>query len=143
MKQFLSKNVQVIGGVIIIVIAFCAGRFFAPEKIKVEVKTVEVEKVVTKVQHKKVVIRQNKDGSKETVIITDTKSDEKSKGKSQTDTKEIVNGKKLNVSALVGTTFPLNPVFGVSANKEILGPVTAGAWGLSNGTFGLSLGLNF
>jgi hypothetical protein len=120
MKQFLNKNLKSIGGLIIILIAFFVGRFYAPEKIKIEVKTVEVEKVVTKIQHKKVVIRENKDGSKETVIITDTKSDEKAKGKSETDTKEIVNGRKLNVSALAGTTFPLKAVFGVSANKQIL-----------------------
>lgn len=143
MKQFLSKNVQAIGGVIIIVIAFCAGRFFAPEKIKIEVKTVEVEKVVTKIQHKKVVIRQNKDGSKETVIITDTKSDEKGKSRTDIENKEITKKGSLNISVLAGSSIPINGVLGVSATKNVLGPITAGAWGLSNGTVGLSLGLNF
>lgn len=132
-----------IAAVIVVVIAYAAGRYTAPEKIKTEIKTVEVEKVVTKVQHKKVVIRENKDGSKETVIITDTKSDEKGKSNTDIKNKEVTNKGSFNISVLAGSSVPINGVLGVSATKNVLGPITVGAWGLTNGTAGLSVGLNF
>jgi hypothetical protein len=132
-----------IAAVIVVVIAYAAGRYTAPEKIKTEIKTVEVEKVVTKVQHKKVVIRENKDGSKETVIITDTKSDEKGKSNTDIKNKEVTNKGSFNISVLAGSSVPINGVLGVSATKSVLGPITVGAWGLTNGTAGLSVGLNF
>jgi hypothetical protein len=132
-----------IAAVIVVAIAYAAGRYTAPEKIKTEIKTVEVEKVVTKVQHKKVVIRENKDGSKETVIITDTKSDEKGKSNTDIKNKEVTNKGSFNISVLAGSSVPINGVLGVSATKNVLGPITVGAWGLTNGTAGLSVGLNF
>jgi hypothetical protein len=132
-----------IAAVIVVAIAYAAGRYMSPEKIKTEVKTIEVEKIVTKVQHKKVVIRENKDGSKETVIITDTKSDEKGKSNTDIKNKEVTNKGSFNISVLAGSSVPINGVLGVSATKNVLGPITVGAWGLTNGTAGLSVGLNF
>ena len=35
------------------------------------------------------------------------------------------------------------PLYGISANKEFIGPITIGAFGLTNGTIGLSIGVNF
>jgi hypothetical protein len=129
--------------IVLAVIAYAAGRYMSPDKIKTEVKTVEVEKIVTKVQHKKVVIKENKDGSKETVIITDTKSDEKGKSNTDIKNKEVTNKGSFNISVLAGSSVPINGVLGISANKNILGPITVGAWGLTNGIAGLSLGINF
>lgn len=129
--------------IVLVVAAYLAGYFLSPHKIKTETKTVEVEKIVTKVVKQKVRIKENKDGSKETVIITDTKSDEKTDIDSKESNKEVTNGSRLNISVLAGSSFPLNWTFGVSATRQVLGPITFGAWGLSNGTFGLSAGLNF
>lgn len=132
--------------IVIVLVAtggFFVGKHFAPEKVRVETVTVEVEKQKTKNQKKKVVIKENKDGSKETVITVDTSVEEKDKTNTDSKVKEVTNSSKFNISVLAGSSIPINMVFGVSANKAILGPVTAGAWGLSNGTVGLSLGLNF
>jgi hypothetical protein len=140
MKAFLNKNWEALGGVIIIVIAFYAGKYTTPEKVRVQ--TVTVEKEVVKVEHKRVVIKQNKDGSKETVIVVDT--DVKEKSKDQETIKEKTIQSKFNVSLLAGGSLPLtSPVFGVSAQKNFIGPITLGAWVLNNGTGGLSVGLNF
>ena len=129
--------------IVLVVIAYATGRYMSPEKVKTEVKTIEVEKIVTKVQRKKVVIKENKDGSKETVIVTDTKSDEKGKSNTDIENKEVTKKGSFNVSVLAGSSIPINGVLGVSATKNVLGPITVGAWGLTNGTAGLSVGLNF
>lgn len=136
----MSKYIAII---VLVIVAYASGRYMSPEKVRVETVTVEVTKEVAKKEKKTVKIKENIDGSKETVIVTDTETDEKSHSNSQMDTKEVINGSKFNISVLAGTSVPVNMVFGVSANKAILGPITAGAWGLSNGTVGLSLGLNF
>lgn len=52
----------------------------------------------------------------------------------------------LNLSVIVANDFSkggLLPVYGASITKEVLGPVTIGAWGLTSGVLGVSLGLNF
>lgn len=130
--------------VIVVVVSYSFGRYMAPEKVRTEIQTVtvEVEKKVNKKQ--KVYIRENTDGSKETVIVTDTTTDERSKGAQRTDSKEVVSSKdKLNVSILAGSSLSLQPIVGASAHKNFIGPITLGVWGLSNGTGGLSVGLNF
>ncbi len=52
----------------------------------------------------------------------------------------------LNLSALA-TVDPKAgryvPIYGISVTKEVFGPFTAGAFGLTNGTLGLSVGINF
>lgn len=53
---------------------------------------------------------------------------------------------KINISAIVGTQIGSNfgqPLYGISAQKTFLGPVTVGAFGLNNGTIGVSVGLDF
>ena len=52
---------------------------------------------------------------------------------------------KINVSAIVGTSLqtPGVPIYGVSVQKEFVGPVTIGVFGLQNGTLGVTVGLNF
>jgi hypothetical protein len=50
----------------------------------------------------------------------------------------------LNISLLAGIDFSRQvPVYGASINKQLLSVFTIGAFGLSNGTIGASVGLNF
>jgi hypothetical protein len=144
MKKFLNKNKEALGGVIIIVIAFYCGKYSAPERIKTEIKVVEVEKEVKKSEHKTIKIKQNKDGSKETIIISDTNTEEKSKEKTTEEKKEIIINAKTNISLLVGGAYPISgPHYGLSVQRQLIGPITLGAWGTTNNNFGLSIGLNF
>jgi 23S rRNA pseudoU1915 N3-methylase RlmH len=144
MKKFLNKNKEALGGVIIIVIAFYCGKYSAPERIKTEIKVVEVEKEVKKSEHKTIKIKQNKDGSKETIIISDTNTEEKSKEKTTEEKKEIIRNAKTNISLLVGGAYPISgPHYGLSVQRQLIGPITLGAWGTTNNNFGLSIGLNF
>jgi exopolysaccharide biosynthesis protein len=53
---------------------------------------------------------------------------------------------KNNISALVSNDFSdgvLKPSYGVSFQRELIGPVTVGAFGLTSGVLGLSIGINF
>ena len=144
MKQFLNKNKVVIGGIAVVVVAYYAGKHSAPEKVRVETVTVEVEKKVNKEQRKKVFIKENKDGSKETTIVVDTSVNENTRTNAESTVKETITRTKLNVSVLVGGSLPLSePIFGISAQKNFIGPITLGIWGLTNKTGGVSIGLNF
>ncbi len=87
-----------------------------------------------------------------TTIVTVKKPDgtttttEKIDSKTKTNTVVVPPRPKLNVSVLVANDFSKNsvqPLYGVSISKEVLGPVTAGAFALTNGTIGVSIGVNF
>lgn len=149
---------------ILLLAAFALGRFTVPEKVRVEIKTVEVirevkqtETDLSKTRHKKVTetITIKPDGTKivTRVITDDTQTDKKSDTSSETDTRRSTDEKRetvrgaspVTLSALAGVRFanPLSLTYGLSATKPLLGPVTLGAWGLSSGEVGLSLGLTF
>lgn len=91
------------------------------------------------------------DGTKVVTVVDDTnvvKHDTADISSSSSLTKETTRGgKTLTVSALAGTkvsfSSPLTPVYGGMISKEILGPISVGAWGLSNGVCGVSVGLGF
>lgn len=142
----METRTKVIIAIVALAIAFASGRFLSPDKVRTEVKTVEVEKIVEKVVRQTVTILEKPDGTKETVIVTDSNTSSKTNEQSTNATKEVTGSKdRINVSVLAGSSFPFNlssPIYGLSANKNILGPITAGVWGLSNKTFGVSLGLN-
>lgn len=131
---------------IILLMGIAIGRFLSPDKVKTETRVVEVEKIVEKVVRQTVTILEKPDGTKETVIVTDSNTSSKTNEQSTNAIKEVTGSKdRINVSVLAGSSFPLNlssPIYGLSANKNILGPISAGVWGLSNKTFGVSLGLN-
>lgn len=58
----------------------------------------------------------------------------------------IAKANKSNLSVLASidyTKSQLTPVYGVSFSKEVLGPITVGAFILTNKTVGLSIGYSF
>jgi hypothetical protein len=69
--------------------------------------------------------------------------------------REVVKEKRVDapkdwsVALLVGSSLSLKPiglgpvVYGASVQRRIIGPVSVGLWGLSNGTGGLSAGVTF
>lgn len=137
--------------------SFAAGRWLAPEKIKtvkeiVTVKEKQKVRIVEKDVHRTTTITEYPDGRKVTVIQDDSTQSSNTDSSSRTNTNsrettEITRGtSKVTISALGGVSLlsdPLVTVWGVSVTKPILGPVTVGAWGLSNKHYGGSLGLTF
>ena len=151
----MDTKYKVLIGVTSAVVIFAAGRYTTPEKVRIETKIVEVEKKTTDTQrdkHKETVVveKTNPDGSKETTttVVEDTKTDRKTetdKNKSSDVVQEKTQGTdKVTISALGGIDLTTNKaIFGGSATKPILGPITIGVFGLSNGSAGASVGLTF
>lgn len=131
--------------------AFALGRYSVPEKVRVETKVVEVEKKEIKKDKKSetVIVKVTKpDGTVEehtTIVSGETTDINKNVNTVSNQNSEIVRGDiKLSVSALVGTDLSTNnPVYGASLTTPVLGPILLGAFGLTNKTFGLSVGLTF
>ena len=152
----MSTKAIVIISVVALLTAFAVGRWSAPEKVKIQ--TVTVEK---KTDDKKVNTDDNKvttitetdkpDGTKTKVtVISDKKDtqvvDKKTDDLTQTVTKEVDRStSKVTISALAALNVSKLgvPIYGASVTKPILGPITVGAFGLQNGTVGVSLGLSF
>jgi hypothetical protein len=143
-----------------LLLAFAAGRWTGPEKIKTVVQTVTVEKKTddqTKKEqdHKKYTTVEvvSPDGTKtRTTTITDDRgitSTDKSTDNTditQTKSKEVdKSSSKLTMQFLAGMaiTAPGVPIYGLSVSRNILGPVVVGVFGLTNKTGGFSIGLSF
>lgn len=159
----LNRKTLSIGAVLLLT-AYAFGRYSAPERVKIEkeIVTVEVEKKETSKQRitdedKKTTILEvvRPDGTKVTkkVIESDKKTDTKvaqtvdSKSEMESkETKIIENSRRVSVSVIAGPNFfdlkqPI--VFGGHVSRPFLGPITLGIWGLSSGTGGASVGLQF
>lgn len=149
-----SENKKRLAIAAAIVVSFAVGRFTTPEKVKIETKVVTVEvKVKEKDKHKetKIVEVTKPDGTKEKTktIIEDTKTNivKESSQSAETKTERIGSTQRTTISGLIGIDFnnlSRSPVvYGGSVSRPIIGPVTLGAWGLSNLTFGASVGVQF
>ena len=130
------------------VIAYALGHYTATITTNTKSET-KVDETVKTDTHQRETITEKKspDGSSTVVTVIDTVKDQvdnkDSDTKSQTVT--VKGGSKINLSALVGTSIhDLGiPLYGISVSKEFVGPLTLGVFGLTNGTIGLSVGINF
>lgn len=161
----MSTTTKVLLSILALVVSYAFGYWTAPETIKTETKIVEVEKTskdtttdTSKTRNKKIVIVEitRPDGTKEksTTITDDTQIDRKKEtsedttvNKDTTEMKEVTtSSSKTHLSALSGIDI-FSPqsglVYGGAISKEVLGPISIGVWGLSNGLAGCSVGLTF
>lgn len=154
----LTKEVKIyiVVGLAVIIGAFAFGRYSAPERVKTEIKTVTVEKVVYTQAHTKTTINEDKNGNKSTVIISDTNTQDSTHSTSTDSSKEVVSrGRLINVSLLVGSTVAMTtprdelvstkllPIYGVNITAPVFGPITVSGWMLSNLIVGAGIGINF
>lgn len=150
-----TKAKVALASVAVIVAAFAVGRFTTPVKVRIETKIVEVEKkiqVKNKRKETKVVETTKPDGSKEKTktIVEDSRSDtvtDRNTVAEKTEEKNKGSASKTSLHFLAGATarsgFSGNFVFGGLVSRQVLGPVQLGIWGLSNLTFGASVGAAF
>lgn len=147
MSLNLKTDLVVLG----LIAVFAAGRYTAQYP-KVQTKTdiqVSTDTKVDQDKHKETtsVTEKRPDGT----TTTTTKTTEETETKKHTDKESVTHidqtvtsSSTLNVSALVGLDLSRQaPVYGVSLNKQFIGPLTVGVYGLTNGTIGVSIGLNF
>lgn len=139
-------------GIIFIGVAFAVGRYSGP--VKETIRTVEVEKKQTEAEkdkHKETRVKEvvKPDGTKETtteiVEDTNTKKSTKETTTAQSETEKIRAGSRTGFSVLGGTRLgdQFKVDYGVSVDREFLGPLKFGAFFFQSGVVGLSLGLNF
>lgn len=139
----------------LILLAFAFGRYSAPEKIKTQIKTVTVQvekKQVTHASDQEKTITEilRPDGTKIVRTRTeDRKTTEikRDSGKANLDetTKEIATRPAITVSAIISTNIahPLSGFnYGAEISRPILGPISLGVFGSSDGTAGLSVGID-
>lgn len=128
-------------------VGFCFGYYAMPQKTVIQRQIIEVEKKTQDVQKDTVRTETRKpDGTVE--IRTERHVDQHTQtdtNKQETERQEIVKSSGvLSVSAMAGTTFSLTPpVYGAMVSRNLIGPITVGLWGISNGTGGVAVGLNF
>lgn len=134
---------------VVAALSYCVGRYMTPPDVKIETK---IQKVIEKDEkiRRVIVFVEKPDGSKETTVTEDRETSTNT-NVTKEKIKEVYSRKKpLNISILGGAQphlfkgISLGPiVYGASISKEVLGPITIGAFGLSDLTFGVSLGWNF
>ena len=140
-----------------ILVGYAAGRFTAPHKVVTETKEVIVTKeveVIAKNDHKKTKVTETDkpDGTK--TIVTTIVDDSNESDSKQTDTKDskeskvtVYSNDRHNLSLAVGSTLKLpglfSPRFGAIYTIDVLGPISVGAFGFTDRSFGVTLGLSF
>lgn len=146
----LTTKTKIIVSIVVMAVAFASGRYSVsnPTVKTHEVVNTDSDTKVNKETHKVTTITEDKDGKKTTTITedSDTKADKTTDTNKTLD--QTVTPQKtgtVNISALAGLSFDgtFKPAYGASVSKELIGPLIVGAFGLTNGTIGLSLGLNF
>jgi hypothetical protein len=106
------------------------------EQIEDHVETKENKVVVEKIKPDGVIIRK-------IVYVKNTESTTK-KDVAETKKEVIDRTKHWYAGVLAGTSFAsATPVFGAQVSRHILGPVSIGAFALTNGNFGATLGMSF
>lgn len=156
----MTTKTKIIVAVVALAASFAGGYYLAPVKVKTETKIVEVEKksktTSSNKNKKKITVKITRpDGTKEETTTVETgesknSSSTQESNKSEESKKEVTkSSSRLNISALAGAQVNLGipvtatPVFGAHISKDIIGPVSIGVWGLSDVTFGVSVGLTF
>lgn len=124
-------------------IGFATGHFLLPAKV-VETKIVYVEKEKRDNSVTHTTTTKKPDGSVITVtevdkhVTTDTQSTSTQSKVTTYDTS------KLRVSVIAATSLSNPaPVYGAHVSYQVLGPIEVGVLGLTNGTFGASIGIRF
>lgn len=122
-------------GVLVVILAFLLGRSTAPVKIEEKVK---VEKAIDTITVVKEIKRPDGTIEKETTQV------DKSKITSQKST-TVESAKAMNKVALgMGYDFKdKSQVYNLSYERRLVGNIWVGAFGVSNGTVGLTVGLEF
>lgn len=148
----MTLRAKILAGIGYTVLIFAVGRYtVTPAKVSESLKeTEQVKQAEDKhIETKKTITETKKpDGSSTTVTVIDQKVEDEKETKSALSLQEqqsVSPRKTFNLSILgadnIHDTF--KPVYGLSLTKQVLGPVTVGAFGFQNGSVGISLGLNF
>lgn len=155
----MTTKTKVIIVIVSLATAFAVGRYTVPTKVVTETKVVEVEKKTVEEdknqnkQKRTTITVQKKPSGEETTtttidesVNTDRQTKVVATDKTASDTKKEVVSQAggTTISAMAGLDLRnASTIYGAHVNTQIIGPINAGAFGLSNGSCGLTLGLRF
>lgn len=143
LKQY--RNVAIVG-LLLLVVGYGTGRYLQPAKIQIKkeevIKEVEVIKKDIRIVEREIT---RPDGTKEKERITEDKSQESTKKEKDTKESTLIANKKPDwrVNGLAALNNDRNIVYGLHVERRILGPISVGAFGLTDTTVGLSVGIEF
>lgn len=150
----MTIRTKTLAAILALLVAFASGRYSVNQiASSTTLKTAESD---TKSQKDKDVhtittttTTKDPSGKQVTTTTTDTTAETRSTKDQVTksvDQTSVVMQKqsKLNLSVLGGIDIrSRTPVYGASITKQFLGPITLGVFGLTNGTVGASIGIDF
>jgi hypothetical protein len=161
----INKRTVVIVSLLLVSLGAGIGKYASPEKVVTKTETITVEKEVikykesgsenTKVDKVTVIVEDiSKDGTihRETVQVDKTQIDKfiskELDKKKETDTTVVTETEKTNqalwhISALASVKQGEIPSYGALVEKRVLGPISVGAFGLTNKTAGITIGYSF
>lgn len=118
-----------------IAVSYSVGRYLQPEK--VVVKEVEVIKRDVKTVVKTI---KQPDGT----IIRERTTEDKTQTNKSNETVVTNQGSKVRINAIAGWSFEhKKEIYGLMVQKDILGPISVGVFGMSDKTIGVTVGISF
>lgn len=140
----LPTKTQSVAGLMIFIVGLGTGRYSYHQVTITQVQTVsDTQKEQDKVTDKKTTIVKEPTGKTVTTITEETRTvdTQDTKVKSQD---MVKTSPQWQVSALAGIDIRTGiPAYGASLSRQFVGPITIGAFGLTNGTVGVSIGMTF
>jgi hypothetical protein len=133
-------------GLILLALGYGLGRYIQPAKIETKIEQVvkEVEVVKKDIVVKERIIKQ-KDGTEITERTTEDRSTETTDKKSESSSSTVVTNKKPDwrINALGALNKDRDITYGLQVERRILGNISAGVYGMTDKTIGLSVGMEF
>ncbi|NCX93264.1 MAG: hypothetical protein EBX40_01125 [Gammaproteobacteria bacterium] len=129
---------------VLLVVSYFLGRSTAPERVVTRTETVFVDKVVEVESKNQTVlerIRVKPSGESVTVRKIRTES-ESNRQQIRLQNESTISVKESSPTTLL-FNYDTGRAFGVSASRRVLGPLTIGVFGFSDGRVGGSLGVSF
>lgn len=149
----MSNKIVVLIVLILILVSFMVGRYSVnPPAVKdTQIVTQDTQTQIKEEKHVIVHTITVKEPSgverTETTTESDTHIDKDKNTESQTVVEHestLQKRSEVNISGLIASDLnDIKPVYGLSVSKEIIGPITVGLFGFTNGTLGVSVGINF
>jgi hypothetical protein len=144
----LPNKKQILIGLVLLASGAALGYGLVPSKVEIREKIVTVKSSDTERTQDKEVVRvkeKRPDGTEvvRTELRTKTRENEKTRESTEKESEKIVTrGSGLSVYGLVrGPVGDLQ--YGAMFTKKLLGPISVGAFGFTDKTFGLAVGLEF
>lgn len=146
MDSIQQYGKMVLAVILLLALGYGMGRYVQPAKIETKVEQVvkEVEVVKKDVVIKERIVKQ-KDGTEITERTTEDRSTETTDKKSESSSSTVVINKKPDwrVNALGAVNVDRKASYGLQVERRILGNISAGVFGLTDKTVGLSVGMEF